>query len=162
MPVYAPPLRNASSRGENAWPGLTFAIKSANQSYVATGLFDVDDLVLLVGANTTAIFRFSVQYVSAQVTTGLVLGLNGPVTPDFLSYGVGIATSQTAAFFSGSTAFGVGATGSGSAGPTQPLPAWIDGTIVMGSASGTIGLQAGSETQGTSATIMEGSWGWIS
>lgn len=140
---------------------LTIVYKTANQSFSSTGLFDVDDMILDLPASTTSIFRFFVPFTTAVSTTGIALGINGPVTPTFMNYGITIPTSQTGVFFGGSSAFGVGVTGSGSAGVTQPLPASVEGMIIMGTASGTVQLGAGSEVQGSAATIQEGAYGWV-
>lgn len=138
------------------------AFKTADQSNnSATTLADVTDLVFPVVAQGIYAFEFNLFAVAAATTTGLVIAMNGPGSPDHLRYAYDAPTSGTAEFNAGATAYETALVSTGVKSTTEPCVHRIVGFLDNGATAGNLQLRMRSEVASSNATIQRGSWGRI-
>lgn len=124
-----------------------------------TTLADVTDLSWSIVASGIYVVEFYIFHVSAATSTGLVLALNGPASPDRVRYFVHSPTSATATFHGGATAYDTAIIATGVVSTSVPQGTYMHGYVDNGANAGTLTLRMRSEVSGSNATIQEGSWG---
>jgi hypothetical protein len=145
-----------------AWSVGAFPMryKTADQSNSSnTTLADVTDLSWSIVANGIYAFEFCIMAVAAATTTGLVLSVNGPASPDHLRYFMESPTSSTATFHAGATAYDTALVSTAVISTTLPTRVQLQGFLDNGANAGTFALRMRSEVSGSNATIQRGSWG---
>ena len=134
--------------------------KTADQSSSDNvNLADVTDLLFPIVATGIYVVEFYLFVVSAATTTGLVVALNGPASPDHVRYGFSSPTSGTALFTAGATAYETALVSTGVKSTTEPTCHKIWGFVDNGANAGDLKLRMRSEVSGSNATIQRGSWG---
>lgn len=131
---------------------------TAGQTITGTALVDVTGLSFELLPHTHYYYRFVGGYTSAVSTTGLSLAVNGPASPDWISYAAQIAMTGITAAFGVGAAYNTASTAPTGGGATM-LPFSLEGTISTGDAGGTFTLRAAAEVAGSTVTILRGSIG---
>jgi hypothetical protein len=131
---------------------------AANRVNSTNVLADVTDLSFPLKPNSHYVFAFTGAYTAQAGTTGLSLGMNGPVSPALFRLIGAIAESATATRQGATGAFNTALTGTASGGATA-LPFWLEGNISTNAAGGMLQLRFASEVNGSTVTILAGSWG---
>lgn len=133
----------------------TTRLKAANQANTLITAADITDLVHPVVASTRYYFEAVIFYTAAATTTGIGLGINGPVGSTLLAS----VLIQTAA---GTVQNGVinaldgNVQGTASGGATT-FSALIKGTILTGATAGNLAIRFRSEVAGSAVNALAGS-----
>jgi hypothetical protein len=150
----AGPKGDTGATGAQGPPGNGIATrrKTAAQSQSLATNVDVADLVEPVLADTRYYFRAVVFFTAAASTTGIGLGVNGPLGST-VEAGAVVPISTTAAPITGVvTALDGVVLGTGSATAT-PLMAVIEGTLLTGAVAGSLAIRVRSEVAGSAVTV---------
>lgn len=131
---------------------------TTGQTITGTTLVDVTGLRFELAPHSHYYFRYLGGYTSAVSTTGLSLAVNGPASPDWISYAAQIAMTGITAAYGVGAAYDTPSTAPTGGGATM-LPFSLEGTISTGDVGGTFTLRAAAEVAGSTVTILRGSIG---
>lgn len=134
---------------------LANKVKAADQANSLITAVDVGDLTQALAAGTRYFFRAVVLYSAAAATTGLGLGVNGPVGSTVAAW-VLIPTTATAVQNGVVIALDGNVQGTASLGATV-LAAVVEGTMLTGPTAGNLAIRYRSEVAGSAVTAKAGS-----
>lgn len=143
-----------SKTGNIKGVGITALTKATNQANSTVTPADVVDLVYAVTASTRFFFEAVLFYTAAAATTGIGVGVNGPVGSSLIA-GVLISTSATAVQNGIITTLDGNV--QGTAGLTTALMVTVRGTILVGATAGNLAMRFRSEVAGSAVNVLAGS-----
>jgi len=149
-------------------PGIWIAIgldtvKLQNPvSTASNALQDITGLAFTIQPNRDYLFEYRFIFRTALTTTGILLSINGPATPNAISYDTDIMDGALGVFKKeASRAYNAGTPTTGVDVLNVDCPATLSGIIRNGSTLGILIPRVASEVLGSIVSVMQGSVGWI-
>jgi hypothetical protein len=150
------PVGAQGAQGLQGDPGWFRAKLAVDVSSSTVTLADVTGLGFAVAANSDYEFEFLVLFQSAALTTGIVLALNGPVSPVLLSWRCEIPISATSSALRYGSTYGVETTGTAVEQINVPRLATIQGVVRNGNTAGIVVARFRSEVAASAVVVKAG------